>query len=89
MNSWLKARNILRRNWFVLWLLSDISVKIAYGLLELTGKEVCHTSAEIQTDLSGPQVYGMLKVSQCRIVIAETALCNSPVMIPGSEYRVQ
>ena len=48
----------------VLRLFPYVSVEILDGLVELLGKEICHSTAEIQADISGTEVDGLLKVRE-------------------------
>ena len=72
----------------ILWFLPYISVEIADGLVELLRKEMCDTTAEIQSHISGTEFNRLLKILQCLVIIAETAFRNASVMIAGSEYRI-
>ena len=66
-----------------------IFVEIRNGLVELLCKEICHATAEIQPDISRPEVNRPLEVFQCLVVIPETALRYRLVVVPGSEDRIQ
>ena len=68
--------------------LSYVPVKILDSILELLGKEIGDTPAEIQSYISRPQVNRMLEVIQRCVIIAETALRDASVMEAGCKYRI-
>ena len=82
------ARSSVQKGRRVFRFLPYVPVEIRHGILELPGKEIGHSAAEIKTYFTGTQIYRMLKVSKGSIVVPETALRDSSVMIAGSEDRI-
>ena len=73
----------------VLGLFPDVLVEVFHSLVELLRKEIRHATAIVKANVTRSQVYRGLEVSQCLVVISETAFGNGLVMVSGREYRIQ
>ena len=73
----------------ILRLPADIPVEIFHSLIELPGQQVGNPAAEIQSGIARTQIHRMLEILKCQIVIAETGLCDAPVMVSVGKDGIQ
>ena len=66
-----------------------VPVEILDRIVELLGKEICDTAAEVQSRIARTQLQGPLQVGQRLGIIAETALRDASVMESVREDRIQ
>ena len=73
----------------VLGLSPYIPVEVLDGILELLGKKISHSAAEVYAFISGTQLQSLMKVVQSLGIISETAFRYASVMVSVRKDGIQ
>ena len=70
-------------------LLADEHIEVLDGLVELLREEIGHSPAEIEVIVAWTQVHSLLEVLNRKVVLADAAESDGPVVVCGGVDRVE